>query len=86
MLGWGIIGCGMIAKFHARAISEMRGSRLVACYGRDKPKVEAFCSEFGGHAYDDLAAMLKDPSIDIVTICTPSGGHLEPGIAPARAG
>jgi UDP-N-acetyl-2-amino-2-deoxyglucuronate dehydrogenase len=86
MLGWGIIGCGMIAKFHARAISEMRGSRLVACYGRDKSKVDAFCSEFGGHAYDDLAAMLKDPSIDIVTICTPSGAHLEPGIAAARAG
>jgi len=86
MLGWGIIGCGMIAKFHARAISEMRGSKLVACYARDKSKAQGFCSEFGGLPYDDLQAMLKDPSIDIVTICTPSGAHLEPGVAAARAG
>ena len=86
MLGWGIVGCGMIAKFHARAIQEIKGSRLIACYGRDKSKAEAFCSEFGGLPYDDLQAMLKDPSIDIVTICTPSGAHLEPGIAAARAG
>ncbi len=86
MIGWGIIGCGMIAKFHARAIAEMRGSRLVACYSRDKGKGEQFSQEFGGVAYDDLGAMLSHPELDIVTICTPSGAHLEPGIAAARAG
>ena len=31
-LGFGIIGCGMIADFHARAIREVRGAKLVACY------------------------------------------------------
>jgi predicted dehydrogenase len=30
--------------------------------------------------------MLSNPELDIVTICTPSGAHLEPGIAAARAG
>jgi len=86
MIGWGIIGCGMIAKFHARAIAEMRGSKLVACYGRDIGKAAAFADEFGGLPYDDLKAMLQDPYIDVVTICTPSGAHLEPGIMAARAG
>jgi predicted dehydrogenase len=86
MIGWGIVGCGMIAKFHARAIAEMRGSRLVACYGRDPEKVAGFAEEFGGTGYHELEAMLADPNIDIVTICTPSGAHLEPGVMAARAG
>lgn len=86
MVGWGIIGCGMIAKFHAKAISEIRGARLVACYARDAAKANAFASEYGGSPYDKLEAMLKHPGLDIVTICTPSGAHMEPGILSARAG
>lgn len=86
MIGWGIIGCGMIAKFHARAIAEMRGSKLVACYSREMNKASDFCDTYGGMPYDDLQAMLANPLLDIVTICTPSGAHLEPGIAAARAG
>ena len=29
--------------------------------------------------------MLADPDVDVITICTPSGAHLEPAIAAARA-
>ncbi len=30
--------------------------------------------------------MLDDPRVDVVTICTPSGAHLEPAVAAASAG
>ena len=30
--------------------------------------------------------MLADPEVDVVTIGTPSGAHLEPAVAAARAG
>jgi predicted dehydrogenase len=30
--------------------------------------------------------MLADPAVQVVTICTPSGAHLEPAVAAARAG
>ncbi len=86
MVGWGIIGCGMIARFHAKAIAEMRGSTLVACHSRSLDKANAFASEYGGQAYDDLRSMLSHPKLDIVTICTPSGAHLEPALEAARAG
>jgi UDP-N-acetyl-2-amino-2-deoxyglucuronate dehydrogenase len=86
MTGWAIIGCGMIAKFHARAIAEMKGSKLVACHSRALEKATEFTSQFGGKPYSDLEKMLSDPAVDIVTICTPSGAHLEPAIAAARAG
>ena len=86
MTGWAIIGCGMIAKFHARAIAEMKGSNLVAVHSRSIDKANEFAIAFGATAYDDLAKMLSNPAIDVVTICTPSGAHLEPCVAAARAG
>jgi len=85
-IGFGIIGCGMIAKFHARAIAEIRGAKLVACHNRTIEKASAFASEFGGDAYDNLEEMLARKDIDVVTICTPSGAHLEPGVLAAKAG
>lgn len=86
MTGWAIIGCGMIAKFHAKAIAELKGSKLVACHSRSIDKANEFANAFGGKGYDDLRAMLANPAVDIVTICTPSGAHLEPGIEAAKAG
>jgi UDP-N-acetyl-2-amino-2-deoxyglucuronate dehydrogenase len=85
-LGFGIIGCGMIAHFHARAIGDLRGAKLVACYDRVPTAADKLAEETGCLAYHDLDAMLADPAVDVVTIGTPSGAHLEPALAAARAG
>lgn len=85
-LGFGIIGCGMISKFHARAIADVRGSKLTACYNRTLPAAEKLAAEFGGTAYTDLDDFLAHPGLDVVTIGTPSGAHLEPTLAAAKAG
>jgi len=82
---FGIIGCGMIASFHARAIKEVKG-KLVACYDRIPQAAERIAKEFGGRSYHDLNAFLADPDLEIVTIGTPSGSHCEPAIAAAEAG
>ena len=34
MLGFAIVGCGMIARFHVRALAEVPGVRLVALVSR----------------------------------------------------
>ncbi|MCC9607818.1 Gfo/Idh/MocA family oxidoreductase [Blastopirellula sp. JC732] len=85
-LGFAIVGCGMIADFHARAIADLRGAKLVACYSRNGERAAEFASKHGCAAYSDLDQMLADPAVDIVSICTPSGAHMEPGVAAARAG
>lgn len=85
-LGFGIVGCGMIAKFHARAIADIKGAKLVGCFNRTIDKANALAAEFGGQPTDDLAEMLARPDIQIITICTPSGAHMEPAIAAAKAG
>jgi UDP-N-acetyl-2-amino-2-deoxyglucuronate dehydrogenase len=84
--GFGIIGCGMIAKFHARAIADIRGAQVAACYDNVPAAADRLAESIGCRAYHDLGAMLGDPSVDVVTIGTPSGAHLEPAVAAARAG
>ncbi|MBA62528.1 MAG: oxidoreductase [Planctomycetaceae bacterium] len=84
-IGFGIVGCGMIANFHARAIADIRGAQLVGAYSRSRKSSERFTSEHGGTAYNSLDQLLTDPDLDVVTICTPSGAHMEPAIAAANA-
>ncbi|MDZ4821583.1 MAG: Gfo/Idh/MocA family oxidoreductase [Planctomycetota bacterium] len=84
--GFGIVGCGMISRFHARAIADLKGAKLVACYNTSLGPAQRLAEETGCKAYADLDAMLADPNLDIVTIATPSGAHQEPAIAAAKAG
>jgi UDP-N-acetyl-2-amino-2-deoxyglucuronate dehydrogenase len=85
-LGVGIVGCGMIAKFHARAVADTPGLRLVAATSRQRSSADRFASEFPCRVYDSVAALCEDPDVHVVSICTASGAHLEPGLIAARAG
>jgi UDP-N-acetyl-2-amino-2-deoxyglucuronate dehydrogenase len=84
--GFGIVGCGMIANFHARAIEDIRGAKLVACFDTFPASADRLAASTGCKAYHKLKDMLADPAVDIVTIGTPSGAHLEPALAAANAG
>ena len=83
---FGIIGSGMIARFHAKAIEAMPGSELCSICSRNAVSSGALSQEFGCQAFTDLDVFLADTELEIVTIATPSGAHLEPTIAAARAG
>lgn len=86
-LGFGIIGLGLIADFHAQAIADAAGAKLVAVCGRSAEKAHAFAEKHGAaFSTTDLAAFLARPDLDVVCIATPSGAHLEPTLAAARAG
>src|SRR6187397_2288099 len=85
-IGLGIVGCGMISNFHAKAIADVRGVKLAACFDTRAESAEKFAAANGCTAYSDLTKMLADPKVDIVTIATPSGAHMEPAVAAARAG
>ena len=84
--GFGVVGCGMIADFHARAIADARGAKLVAGFDTVPAAADRLADATGCKAYYELDAMLADPSVDVVTIGTPSGAHMEPAVAAARAG
>lgn len=88
--GVGIIGCGMIAEYHTRAVNEIDNARVVAAYSRSAANGAKIAGMAAGkgecRVYDDLDAMLAHPGLDVVCICTPSGAHLEPAVAAAKAG
>jgi UDP-N-acetyl-2-amino-2-deoxyglucuronate dehydrogenase len=86
--GFGLVGCGMIAEFHTRAINEIPGSRVVAAFSRARTNAEKIAG-MAGHGcaiYDDIDDMLAHPELDIVCVCTPSGAHRDPAIQSARVG
>lgn len=83
---FGIIGGGMVAEFHAQAIQAMGSDiKLGAIYARNPDKAKRLGEKFNCKSYSELDDLLEDASINFVTIATPSGAHLEPAIAAARA-
>lgn len=84
--GFGIVGCGMIANFHAKAIEHIRGAKIVACTDSIPASAERFAAANKCKAYGTVKEMVADPNVHIVTICTPSGAHMEPAVAAANAG
>ncbi len=83
--GFGIIGCGMIGRFHARAINDTKGAKLVGCYDSFPSSADKLAAEFNCTAYHKLDEMLANPNIHVVTIGTPSGAHMEPAVQAAKA-
>jgi UDP-N-acetyl-2-amino-2-deoxyglucuronate dehydrogenase len=83
---FGIVGAGLIADFHARAIGEISNAKLVACCDRVADKAKVLASKYGAVAFGSYDEMLRRDDVDIVTIATPSGLHMEPTVAAAKVG
>lgn len=83
---FGIVGSGMIAGTHAKAIAAMSGGSLHSVYNRNAEGARRLATEHGATAFSDMDAFLSDPELDIVTVCTPSGAHFDPALAAIRAG
>lgn len=78
-LRFGIIGTGVIAQTHAKALSEIDSAVLTSCYDLNFERAEKFASENSCAAYADMDSFLD--SVDVVTITTPSGAHLDGALA-----
>ncbi|HEY4025894.1 MAG TPA: Gfo/Idh/MocA family oxidoreductase, partial [Candidatus Dormibacteraeota bacterium] len=84
--GFGIIGCGVIAPFHARAVGELPNARLVAVADVIPERAGRLAAEFGAEAHTEVDALLARPDVDVVSVCVPSGLHAEIGVRAAAAG
>lgn len=81
-----IAGTGMVARYHAEAISRTAGARLVAVSRSDPGRAAETAAHFGVPCETSYAALIARADVDVVCICTPSGLHAEQTIAAARAG
>lgn len=82
--GFGIIGTGFIARHHAKALSAISNAFVAAVCSRDEKRAAAFASEYNCIPYTDLYQMLSDSNVSIISVCTPSGTHLDYVVASAE--
>lgn len=83
---FGIIGAGLIADFHAKAIGTINNARLIGICGTNNEKALTLSEKYNCKKYDNYTQMLQSDEIDIVTIATPGGAHMEPAIEAAKYG
>ncbi len=82
--GFVVVGTGAIAAAHVGAIESLPNARLVGVTGGSR--APALAAKHGVRHFADLAAALADEQVTVVSVCTPSGAHLEAAVAAAQAG
>jgi len=84
--GFAIVGCGLIADFHAQAINAIRNARLVVTASRSEKNARRVAEPYAADWTTNWRDVLKRDDVDIVNICTPSGAHMPYATAAAKAG
>ena len=65
-LGFGIIGCGVIADFHAQAIAQLKGARLVGVADVMPEAVKRIADKHKvGFSTTNISELLARPDIDV---------------------
>ena len=86
-IGWGIIGTGRIAGDFAEDLRRAPGAVLAAVGSRTEEAAEAFGRRFRvPHRHASYAALVEDPSVDVVYVATPHSRHAECSTLALRAG
>ena len=80
----GIIGCGKVAHFHAKAINNLLNCCLVAACNHSEAKLQNFCETYKINGYLSPEEMIEKEHLDAVTICTPHPSHAEIAIKCAN--
>ena len=88
MVGFGLLGCGRIARRHSDLLggNHIEGARLVAVCDPISARADAVAAKFGVPAHYDIEGLLSRKDIDAVSVLTPSGLHPQHVIACAKAG
>ncbi len=100
MVGIGIVGIGFMGMIHYLAARRVEGARVVALCSRDPKKLAGDWTSIQGNfgprgtqmdlsgisLYEDYAAMLDDPVVDLVDLCVPNDLHGRMAIQALKAG
>lgn len=72
----GLIGAGVIARFHAQALRNLPGVTLTAVCDRDRNRAVALQQAFGiPQVFDSVAQMSKSATLDAVHVLLPPTAH-----------
>src|SRR5712664_4223372 len=87
-LNVGVVGLGWVAGAHIETFKSVQGANVIGVCSRRELKESDLAKQYGVplKAYKSYEAMLADPKLDVVDICTPHPLHAEQAIAAAKAG
>lgn len=89
-IGFGLVGAGMIANYHAKAIqalSKKYNVRLVGVLGFTEDEARNFAEKNDIPYYtNNSEEFFARKDIQVVCVVTPSGAHLEPALMAIKAG
>lgn len=100
MVRIGLAGVGFMGMIHFLAAQKLNGAKVSAIFTRDSRKLSGDWRSIKGNfgppgqvmdlkgvkAYDDYQALLDDPQIDLIDLCTPTDQHAPMAIAALKAG
>lgn len=82
----GVIGCGKVGDFHARAYATLPDSEFRAVCDANEDRAREFATRYGVNYYTDVAVMVRSEGLDVVSVCTPHPLHANPAVAAAECG
>ena len=81
-----VIGCGTWGRNHARVYRELPNVELAAVSDLNPQTAQQIGERYGAPHYTDPTPIIKDPDIDLLSICTPTITHADIAIAAIEAG
>jgi predicted dehydrogenase len=87
MIHVGVAGCGKIAQVrHLPEYQDHPGVRISGLFDINPERARALAEQYGAKAYETYEALLADPEIDAVSVCTTNATHADMAVAALKAG
>ncbi len=84
-LGTAVVGLG-VGRAHAEAYASLPESTLVALCDQNPERLRAANEHYGVSAYSDVADLLHDERVEVVSVATPHPSHAAIAIAAMESG
>lgn len=77
-MNWAVVGVGNIANVFMKAIQHIPDVKVLAAYGRNREKLDAFCDKWNiKERYTDYEQLYKQSSVSVIYLATPHIVHFE---------
>lgn len=86
MIRLAFLGCGKIAKAHARRLRKHKADLTVGFASREKVRADAFAKACGGRSFGTYEDALGSADVDAVAIVTPPDSHKDLALRALAAG
>lgn len=74
-LGFGLLGAGLVAPFHAKSIVNSAKCELIAIADLDEVRAKKLSQDFSCEVYENLDELIEDKRIQVINVLTPNHLH-----------